>query len=163
VTVEPTLEQVLTPPLLPLPIQSPSVLGLALRSAGSGSVTWCGARRNVISQCYLAASGINDRFLKTFSTQNLNGKYAQVCMKSKPPPFPERGRKYIFTLQGKTKRRKKMHNNTCKLIPSPSNWLFIQACTSTTPSQPPAAVSDARTGSTLICEQDFSSLTVAGG
>lgn len=50
----------------------------------------------------------------------------------------------------KKKRRKNPHKNTCKLIPSISDWIFIHTCTSTTPAQPPAPVSDARTGSTFI-------------
>lgn len=48
-----------------------------------------------------------------------------------------------------------MHNNTCELIPSVSNWIFIDTCTSTTPSPPLAALWDARTRSTFIRQPGF--------
>lgn len=48
-----------------------------------------------------------------------------------------------------------MCKNACKLIPSVSDWIFIHSCTSTTPSQLPTAVSDARTGNTFIPQPGF--------
>lgn len=65
------------------------------------------------------------------------------------------GRNCVFTVQGEKKEGKKMHKNTCELIPSVSNWIFMDTCTSTTPSPPPAALWDARTGSTFIRQPGF--------
>lgn len=48
-----------------------------------------------------------------------------------------------------------MCKNTCKLIPSVSDWIFIHSCTSTTLYQLPTAVSDARTGNTFIPQPGF--------
>lgn len=160
-TVEPILEEVLNPSLLRLPILSPNMLEFALAllcwgQLGREGVKWCRTRQNFISQCYLVVSEINDQSAKVHSPDNLSVKYIQVHIKSKPPSLPEMGRNYILTQQEEKKKgSQKVNKNTSKLILSFSHWMFIHTCTSATASQPPAAVLDARTGSTFIQQPGF--------
>lgn len=84
-----------------------------------------------------------------------------MCIESKR--LPEKGRNYVFTLQGKKEEGKKNpHKIACELIPSISGWIFIHTGTSTAPSEPPTLYRMPGRAAPLFANQDFSSLATAG-